>query len=60
MALKLEYYEARVAWMTDLLKDMLSSQKVTQDHLNIAAANALWDEEDLEATEEEYSYAISA
>jgi hypothetical protein len=59
MALKLEYYEIRVAWMTDLLKDILTTQQVTQEHLTIAAANSLF--EDIEELEiEEYDYAISA
>lgn len=55
MALDLEYWQYRAQWMADLLGQMFKSGKVTQDHMDVAAANGLFDDVFVEAPEREYA-----
>jgi hypothetical protein len=56
MSIRLGWAKARVEWMTDLLLDIFKQGKVTQDHLDVAAANSLWGDEEEELTD----HALSA
>jgi hypothetical protein len=55
MALDLEYWQYRAQWMADLLSQMFKSGTVTQDHMDIAAANGLFDDVFVETPEREYA-----